>query len=289
MIQEQVSVVYAFGVTAFFIVPTIVGIYFINMTLDSAILCTLITVGGMFYWYTSALRIYNRFKLEKNSTSGFDDNDDDDDGLGDDSRRERSDALKRNLVTEKKKSKPKSFLSRFSSTKPAQHFDNDFGDAGDANDASSPFHDDNDDSSFEGYLSMEIQSLTGKKWIRRFFVLKNAHAVYYKDKTDYTRGKGAITKRPIALAEFAITTSVTEDAFMIVLSPNGDVSAKNFRFRCDTLTELQGWAEAFQRAVSSYNPPTLTEAHSGTTSVASVRPPTLTGSSTSVISSATRR
>lgn len=116
MYEEQRAIIFSFGITAFFIGVTIIGIYFINMTLEAATISTAITVGGMFWWYHSALRIYNRFWFDKKNAMDDDDQNDSDERFADPDKQFND--LHAKLLNKKKKEpagnrgKP-SFLQRF--------------------------------------------------------------------------------------------------------------------------------------------------------------------------------
>lgn len=75
MVVEQKQVVVAFCVTVLFITFNMIGVFFIMMTTEGAATCTVILLVSMGIWYSYSLRIYNRFKFERETEDmRFDEN-----------------------------------------------------------------------------------------------------------------------------------------------------------------------------------------------------------------------
>eukprot|EP01038_Epipyxis_sp_PR26KG_P012148 gene12148-16265_t len=76
MIIEQKQIVISFIATMVFFAFQCLGMWWIMMDSLSAISCCIVTFLGMFYWYHSCLRIYNRFKYNSSPLSLWEEKDD---------------------------------------------------------------------------------------------------------------------------------------------------------------------------------------------------------------------
>lgn len=66
MVIEQKHVVQSFVCTFFFFGIQTTGLYWVMFDFPNALACSIINCFGMFYWYHSALRVYNRFFFDSN-------------------------------------------------------------------------------------------------------------------------------------------------------------------------------------------------------------------------------
>ncbi len=65
MVQETNQILIAYVASIFFFAFSTIGVYFIMMEPDAAIICACITGVGIYVWYHYVLRIYNRFKWSR--------------------------------------------------------------------------------------------------------------------------------------------------------------------------------------------------------------------------------
>lgn len=68
MVKEQENMVFSFSLMLFFLAWSLVGTYGIFMNFITAVICSVITLIGMYHWYLYALRLYNRFKFSPSYT-----------------------------------------------------------------------------------------------------------------------------------------------------------------------------------------------------------------------------
>ncbi len=65
MVQETNQILIAYVASIFFFAFSTIGVYFIMMEHDAAVICACITGVGIYIWYHFVLRIYNRFKWNR--------------------------------------------------------------------------------------------------------------------------------------------------------------------------------------------------------------------------------
>lgn len=71
MVHEQKQVLFSFILMMFVFALQLIGMYWIMMDQISAIVSSLITVGGMYIWYHYCLRIYNRFYWDQSKADNW--------------------------------------------------------------------------------------------------------------------------------------------------------------------------------------------------------------------------
>jgi hypothetical protein len=97
-----------------------------------------------------------------------------------------------------------------------------------------------------------LVSRGGEQWIRYYFVLQDHYLYYYPDRRSYELNPSKpLNVRPIDLEGYKLVINSSEPpifSFSIIpLSPE-DIR-KTWKFRCDTLDELNVWIELLEKAI----------------------------------------
>lgn len=108
----------------------------------------------------------------------------------------------------------------------------------------------------EGYLSkMGDKGMMSSKpdWSRKYFVLKGSDMFYYKSREDFEADPSkSIKNRPIGVSRYVLKKISEKDRppFEFELKPESDDDDRRlWRFRCDTVDEMNAWMDAFAIAV----------------------------------------
>lgn len=108
----------------------------------------------------------------------------------------------------------------------------------------------------EGYLSkMGDKGMMSSKpdWSRKYFVLKGSDMFYYKSREDFEADPSkSIKNRPIGVSRYVLRKISEKDRppFEFELKPESDDDDRRlWRFRCDTVDEMNAWMDAFAIAV----------------------------------------
>jgi hypothetical protein len=97
-----------------------------------------------------------------------------------------------------------------------------------------------------------LVSRGGEQWIRYYFVLQDHYLYYYSDRRSYELNPSKpLNVRPIDLEGYKLVINSSEPplfSFSIIpLSPE-DIR-KTWKFRCDTLDELNSWIDLLEKTI----------------------------------------
>ena len=109
----------------------------------------------------------------------------------------------------------------------------------------------------EGYLTKKgnpKNPLNKDPWARRYFVLKGSNLFYYISREIFENDPSKTVKnRPVELLGYSVAAHNTDKPpYLLELLPDDESDGKrSWIFRCDTISELEEWIEAFQRATGA--------------------------------------
>lgn len=269
MVEEQRSIVNFFGIMMLSFAISIVGMFGCLLDQTNAIMIGIILVVGMYFWYSYALRIYNRFYYPGFYEINYDTNRESD--LNESSKLESNGdsfnvGSKLPIIRPKRGSTWKMIKNPFfrnKSKKKQDHMDGDSGsEVSDAEDSivMSKMHHDGSLSSMtdyhdptipvtkEGHLTVLLTRRFGDEWKRRYFVFKGTALFYYKSKFAYsTDPRRPRNNRPIKLGDYELHSDVDNGNYLIELRPiSADDNRKSWKFKCDTSNEHKRWLDSFK-------------------------------------------
>lgn len=247
------------------LIATIVGFQLMSLAAgwmvmyqNAAIVCSIINILGMYYWYTYCLRIYNRFKIHKVQTAWQEGED------GPTVAKSSNPLLEEPLADDELSTgssgsnggkKKKSMMSRLGLgfRKGAES-----GVGKEQSSYSPPKPTESNKNRMDGYLTFK-ESKKGKifsseAWTRQYFVVDGSDLFYYRKKEDYLLNPGkSVKNRPLSLEGYVMSTNVAGDGtYEILLTPeDDDDERKGWSFRCDTAEEMQAWSDCFTDALSA--------------------------------------
>lgn len=237
MVIEQLQVVSAFVITIISFTMSTVGTYWIMMDSLGAILSSIITLIGMGFWYHYTLRIYNRFKWEKEDEITWADDDDDGPSFLPKSLREPSTrklpssnpSATQNSSPSNSKS-PSSILGNLFGMKSKDKSSNDSTNGGVENPMQSTEID--LPGVHSGYLTMKINSdnYFGSDNYKRVFLHVENHLLFvYADKKTFERNpQQMLRKRAVDLENYSLMLpSPDEVPVVLQLMLKTDLSGKN--------------------------------------------------------------
>jgi hypothetical protein len=272
MIIEQQQVLFFFIVTVAFFAFQAIGMYWVMMDRLSAIVSTVITVIAMCLWYTHALRIFNRFRMNQKQADWVHEGDEIKDLYP------SADTLNPNDYSSTGPYKKRKGLRLFQGfkfgfsrgrarstelTSPVEnpYYDMDSEGAvpntaaadmgtggkgvGWAKDVVGGLGKGVGAGGGEGYLSIRGPNTLFNKdaWERRYFVLLDCLIYYYKDQKSYQNDPyKPINHRPIDLEGYTMIAGTLDPPYAISLVPiDPEDIRKCWKFRCDTLSEFHRW------------------------------------------------
>eukprot|EP01036_Dinobryon_divergens_P031373 gene31373-40759_t len=286
MVIEQKQVVNGFIMMMIMFALQMIGLYWIMMDSISAIINTIITLLGMYVWYSYCLRIYNRFYWDQSTGDKWQGFSADDEGGAADldelsTLTEEDPAVAIDIATGTTPNRTISSSSSNDSYNAKKEskvkLDSSSGAIGEDQPNLLPH------SEVSGSLSLKEHSRISKEyWTRKFFLLKGSQLFYYTDRAAFIEAPGKpLNRRPLDLSTYMMKHSSTSTTFEIILSPCGDVSeddapqsdvsdnesdvasrkgsssggggsrstklGKEWHLRCDTFKEFEYWVQVFAR------------------------------------------
>jgi hypothetical protein len=280
MLVEQQNILWSFLIAVFSFGLQCVGMYWIMMDQTSAIVSSVFTFIGIFFWYHYALRLYNRFSwssMKVHWKGGNLESDDENDGLDDMTNPANPTAAvtaavggvtTKNVLhsggasnhpdddnnndnnNNNQNTKKRSF---FSSKRQKEHKTRSEEEDQALQDLANQVGK-KEVEILGGYLTLKLPGLFGMDpWQRRYFLIRGRLIYFYKDKRAFQlEPSKPINSRPIDLEGFTLIAGAREPPYAIALvTMDEDDPRKAWKFRCDTLAEFQRWIELFSTALKT--------------------------------------
>jgi hypothetical protein len=230
MVEETNQIVQAYVLTIFFFSLSTIGVYWIMMPKEPAIVCTIITFLGLYMWYHFVLRIYNRFQWSTVQETLWNENENNDPAAflreqdNSQSSVELSDIKSKSSGSSPPTRSQSFFSSLFGGSKSSNRSDNNQStDSNSKRKKAIEF-------SYSGYISVKVKNastLYQEKWQRRYIVIIQSLLYYYSDKKTFElKPESTLRRRPTDLE--AYTLSLVENS----LDETAQVYINAFRIIC---------------------------------------------------------
>lgn len=227
MVAEQDSIILSFIICLLSFSLSCVGYFWVIMTVEAAMISTVVMAIGAYYWIAHGLRIYNKFKFD-DPRRGWE-------GEGTSDDEETEPLLKYVKHTRNARTNQKSLHATDVRTEVIT--------------APRVFR--------EGHLSRLDIVANIEYWNRKYFVLVETSMFYFDTQRDYELCPSKpSSRRPIRLGGYNVEVmrNNTNSGFYLRLVPSSkDDERKVWDFKCDTLDELNDWSHAFSDAVELAN------------------------------------
>jgi hypothetical protein len=250
MVAEQQQIFYSFILTMFFFGLQAIGMYWVMMDSTSSIVCTILTVIAMFYWYQYSLRVYNRFSWKNDRVDWQDEEDPDEelDDLNPNAMQRTANGGNGGNGGSKKNGSPSKNVTfsgsvaggdkRIVSGNTVNNNNNNNAFSFSKSVSGSQRGDNNDSTETNtlrdidqfvaeshqlssGYLTIRNTGTFGRDvWERKYFVIRGTIVYYYKDKRSFDLEPAKpINRRPIDLEGYTMIAGAVEPPYAISLVP----------------------------------------------------------------------
>lgn len=235
MVLEQTVTNQMFIISLFLFGFQQIGMYFIMMESTSGWAASTVTIVAMISWYRYALRLYNKFGLQVENVEWRERERNDMDGLDP-------------FTTMQKQHQKQAILSSSGSMSSTVS-----GHGMALVNLTEAENEKDNDKHASGYLTLRVPSsiFGGDPWKRRYFLVRGRMIYFFKDKRAFEREPTKpINHRGIDLEGYTLIAGAKEPPYSISLVPiDPEDGRKAWKMRCDTLRELNKWAELFTDAL----------------------------------------
>ena len=241
MVVDQRHILYTFMFTILLFAINVISMYWVMMDFTGALVSTLITFLGMYYWYTVLVKIYNRFKFKGMKKNIWDDEMEGDDDE-DDFEVDHMETLTNNINNAPSAEGSKNQQQEVQQSGMLNQFRG-------------------------GYISVKMAGGggaaarvisvfgSGVHWQRVYAVVSGNSIAYYKDKVTFERDPRQMLKnRSILLEGFELSCSIEDAPYELILTPAAAASSRGaekapIEMRCDTALEAINWQGLLLKAI----------------------------------------